>query len=420
MAPAVVGWLRVLPAHVTHEQTRVNGMSTEVLRWTAEEAAAPRLTPPVYFIMIPGNPGSVHFYVRYLDALYRRSNSRLNIVCVGHASHSVHSASGERYNLQQQVAHKVAFVQRLLQDVSPGAQLVLAGHSVGAYMAVEVLRSVPVTSLHKCILLFPTLMHIGRTVNGTSMMPLFRYFRPVATFATRVLSWLPAPLQRAVLRVGIPEPDDAAMAAGMSLLHPNVTANTLWMALHEMNEILHMDEAHFDAVQHKCVAYFAEQDGWVNPADVDFMEGRFSSARVIRCEEGHKHAFVLSPNSSSRLAELTWSWLELDGAASASAGGGDVPAAQAQHTVLAGGSTDTLDLDASTSLASALPASAHDDTCAMPPISWQPPPSGESTVSEDHSGVHAPAAAAAALPKEAAAPAAVQHTSSVAEEDAHV
>jgi pimeloyl-ACP methyl ester carboxylesterase len=279
--------------------------------------------PRTIVVIFPGNPGAVDFYCTFASTLQKLSASasaaqsssspspEVAVVTVGHASHSSRTATRTRFDLAQQVSHKASVVAHLL-SLEPGARLVLVGHSVGAYMALEVARSLPPDALRAAVLLFPTVMHIGATVNGTKLLPLFRFGRGVAWVAAAVVALLPSFLQRRLVSaVGLPKgTDPMAVDATLSLLHPEVAYNALWMALHEMREIVALDEAHARRLQDKLKFYFAHEDGWVRPSDPATLRRVLPGAVFVECNEGHKHAFVLRPESVRRVAEVTWGWVQ--------------------------------------------------------------------------------------------------------------
>lgn len=129
----------------------------------------------VIFVMVPGNPGCVNFYHDYAEHLHRCAAGKMNIVVVGHlgtllapccasrlrsSGHSVSSQTTERHSLVDQVNHKTEFVAHLMKQ-HPDARFVLAGHSVGAYICTEIMRTLPAEKVLKAVLLFPTVSNIG-------------------------------------------------------------------------------------------------------------------------------------------------------------------------------------------------------------------------------------------------------------------
>jgi hypothetical protein len=309
------------------------------LHYASPPGGAPR-RPPTFFVMLPGNPGVPDCYTRYLAAVAAAAAGDaavaggagfpLHTLTIGHTAHTADTACDTRYSLDDQLAHKRAVLAALL-DAHPDARLVLAGHSVGAYMVVELLRSLPPAAVVRCVLLTPTLSNIGASPNGVRLTPLFRYAPPLAGLLTGVLAALPQPVAAGVLKWAVAEAraDDATLRSLLPLVHRAVPVNALHLAATEMADIGPLDAAHLRAHAGKLDFYYAPGDGWVADTDAAAAQALVSGvpgARVVRCDEGHTHAFVLSGASSERLGRRTWSWIRdavLAAAGSDGAGDGD-------------------------------------------------------------------------------------------------
>ncbi|CBQ69812.1 conserved hypothetical protein [Sporisorium reilianum SRZ2] len=170
-----------------------------------------RSTPPrVVLLFIPGNPGVSSYYIDFLHAIYTSpllKTSGIEILAVSHRGHAplpsigtnsvwgdngtnaAQAGKGYGCTLRDQVRHKVAVVDavhRMYNSEERRAQVVVVGHSIGAWIAGEVLKARP-----ECVdgvqLLFPTMEWIGRTPNARRIRTLL--LNPVAR---RVV--LPVPL----------------------------------------------------------------------------------------------------------------------------------------------------------------------------------------------------------------------------------
>jgi hypothetical protein len=272
---------------------------------------------PVHLLIFPGNPGSPYFYLDYATTLYLASGKRLPITICSHACHSVGSTgvAGSRprhYDLSAQVRHKAAIAAHLLRTSAAGKRLVLMGHSVGAYMCLEVMRALPEAAIARALLLFPTLLEIGSSPNGLSMMPLFRFGRWGLAALALLVGALPLGLQRGLARLRLPpDASPATVDAALTIIHPLVGANALYLAYTEMRDIRALDTALVRRLAPRCVAFFGEGDGWNRPQDHCLVEEAFGGqGRVIFCREGHPHGFVVHPKSSAAVAEKCWEWLK--------------------------------------------------------------------------------------------------------------
>jgi pimeloyl-ACP methyl ester carboxylesterase len=264
--------------------------------------------------MIPGNPGNrklatiardcspcVLLAAAFYSTFSRHLAARLGYCDVASVAHVGHSGRGQSHtflHLDDQVAHKIALVRDLLAR-EPDLRLVLAGHSVGAYICLHLMRQFSANVL-RCFMLFPTVENIGTTPNGQRMAPLF--LLPSRLAAAAVASALPVLLPKPLLRRAVSahlglavtlsadskrapaaasdarsDNDSAAGSAAAVAEHNATTAEgvldllswracraSLRMAAHEMKEIRALNEWGGDDVirQHaqRIVWYFGQND----------------------------------------------------------------------------------------------------------------------------------------------------------------
>eukprot|EP00039_Didymoeca_costata_P006857 m.94090 g.94090 ORF g.94090 m.94090 type:complete len:367 (-) comp13426_c0_seq1:1159-2259(-) len=267
-------------------------------------------------VLVPGNPGNPGFYVMFLNKLYSLSGKKLACIAVGHLGHSsvAPSRNDALHDLDTQNQHK-AKVLHALQIKYPKASFLLAGHSVGAHCMLQAFRHelVDRSRILMCIGLQPTLMHIGASPSGHSMYPLLKYFRDPLGYLAGLLFHLPRSVLHTLVRQYMgPKPDDVIVEEVLNLFHRNVARNLFHMALHEMHEILEVDnpeELHDMGLNSdKFIIYFSENDPWLsNQHELDIAE-LFPHARIINCADGIQHGFVKV--SSERMAEITYSWIK--------------------------------------------------------------------------------------------------------------
>ncbi|XP_059516442.1 lipid droplet-associated hydrolase isoform X4 [Myotis daubentonii] len=145
-----------IPVH--EEFTLCCGVETQVLKcgpWTNlfNDQSANR--PKLLIFIIPGNPGFSAFYVPFAKALYSAVNRRFPVWIISHAGHvlapkdkKILAASDDPnaqeikdiYGLRGQVEHKVAFLRT---HVPKETKLVVIGHSIGSYFALQILKHAP-------------------------------------------------------------------------------------------------------------------------------------------------------------------------------------------------------------------------------------------------------------------------------------
>ena len=292
-------------------------------------AGAPARSARALVLVFPGNPGAPAFYATFVAALAARGAARgVRVACVGHASHSALTASARGLDLRAQLAHKLAFVRLALRESPAAARrgaLVLVGHSVGAYMALEAAAELGVRpgpgpgpgatagAIAGVAALFPTLEHIGETPRGRALAPLFT---APGLALVALLAWLLRRLAPEVLlrwfagACVLPRGAGArAAAAAADLVHEHVARNALLLARHEMREIGAMRAAARSAARalgSRLLCYFAPGDGWNREGDAERTRAMFPLGRVVLCSGGHTHSFVMRPESVEAMAAEAW------------------------------------------------------------------------------------------------------------------
>ena len=161
-------------------------------------------SPPIHFLLITGNPGSAHFYTAFLSHLHSLSAHSLSVSCLsfaGHQSaHQLHHFTARRpYSLLDQTRLWQAFIAQLLER-EPHARIVLAGHSIGAWIALQCAAFIPRGQLLHSFLLFPTLWDMSGTPAGRRLRHVFAYGQRVLPLAARLMNAaLPAFIRRQLI-----------------------------------------------------------------------------------------------------------------------------------------------------------------------------------------------------------------------------
>ncbi|KAL1837400.1 hypothetical protein VTJ49DRAFT_3924 [Mycothermus thermophilus] len=261
-------------------------------------------------VMIPGNPGLVAYYEPFLATLRHLLDEKESQPGCRHAFH-IHGrnllgfadedhepafgtltdgpegpAAAEPFNLEDQIRGVCEHLCRLNQPAPPGGsdgndvhhgdrtrpfdEIILMGHSVGAYITVEVFHrhylarkaqqnrqqlppshdALTTLPLKSAILLFPTLTHIARSPRGQVMTFLANHISPynLNRLVTRpaadlLLFLLDLPFWPAWLRAGIVRrltggfPEHAAAATEQFLRQRDAIWQALHMGADEMRKI---------------------------------------------------------------------------------------------------------------------------------------------------------------------------------------
>ncbi|KAI3653599.1 hypothetical protein MP228_001546 [Amoeboaphelidium protococcarum] len=284
----------------------------------------------VLLFFIPGNPGVIDFYDQFLQSIHQKCDQRLNVIGVQHAKHTkesfieqyplVHSVKFNEseelrqtglFGLQDQINHQLAILDHLVAEEYKDARIILAGHSVGAYICTEIIKARPAYNFERSLLLFPTLENIAATPNGSLLSPAFSWMgRLCLSSAATALSFLPVnALQSAVSRViGTNDAESAIVASQM--IDSDVCQNALYMAYTEMAQIQNLDERFYKEHIDKLIFYYGVDDRWAPVKHYQDMKARFPSGQVHLCSNGLSHSFVLGGQGSETMATIASEWLQ--------------------------------------------------------------------------------------------------------------
>ena len=305
----------------------------------------------ILIFFITGNPALIEYYRPFLDYLcsqlheisprpyetHIHGQSLPGFEIAPDANPYRHLSSKQPNDLEAQIAFTLSALQTATQTLSststPPAEpsVILIGHSVGAYIALELLQRqaargarVPIAA---AIALFPTIVDIASSANGAAFTALtaLPFAVPAAAAAARLLAavlpgaWLAA----VVRRVTGMERRGAAVTAAWMGAACGVRA-ALVMAKDEMRvigadcwgpEVWGMEaEEDCGAVQkpHRLFFYFGAEDPWVSAAARDgiiaargsrAMESNDARAPVMEVDaNGVPHGFCVREEHSRIVA----------------------------------------------------------------------------------------------------------------------
>lgn len=290
-------------------------------------------------VFIPGNPGLIGYYTPFLSTLRelldeaesRKGSTKSfhlygqNLLGFSDADHNPpFSSSAPPFTLEDQINHFSARLTELSTlRLSSGAtvpfdHILIMGHSVGAYIAIEVFHrhhllltqpsSTPPLNLKTGILLFPAISHIARSPNGQILnrlraSPFFNQWahhigRALVTPIPRVcLEWICQTVLRQSHHASVATTDFLTSRDG------------IWQALHlGKDEMVSITEDRWseDLWEHqgrdeagKFFFYFGTGDRWVDEGSRDeFIAARRKAGggggvKVVMDEGGIPHAFCI-------------------------------------------------------------------------------------------------------------------------------
>ncbi|GAA5933664.1 hypothetical protein JCM3775_003766 [Rhodotorula graminis] len=296
---------------------------------------SPALPLKLVLLFIPGNPGLVDFYRHFLaslrDSLPLELRNQTKLYAVGHLRHTPGFDEDRGFNprglpsLDDQVKDKCTFVESIADEDGigrpDGPKLVVLGHSIGAWIGLQMLKALPqqISSLHA---LFPTLSHMALTPNGRRLSPLFSSWalRPVF-LSTSALSYLPRALLSRIVALMTGQSGAGAQVTTALVGSPESVVAALTMAREELERVRDVDVDALERYGDRMWVYWAAEgvDGWVTEEAVreidDVLErvaGEEGRARRQRCSEGMPHAFVLNEAHTTSLARKCAGWIVED------------------------------------------------------------------------------------------------------------
>ncbi|XP_011627154.2 uncharacterized protein LOC18444477 isoform X3 [Amborella trichopoda] len=210
----------------------VSGFITELIEVHCDR-------PLLHVLFIPGNPGVVSFYKEFVEAIYGQLDEKASITAIGHISHTEKNwEKGRLFSLQEQIDHKIEFVDRQLQNSE--TPIVLVGHSIGSHISLEIFRRFP-DKVAYCIGLYPFL-----TLNKESYQQIFIGTIAMSPILSTIISslaalfgLLPNLISASLVKrsVGCSWSSSAVTATCTHLLKYHTVRNALFMAMTEFGKI---------------------------------------------------------------------------------------------------------------------------------------------------------------------------------------
>ncbi|KAH0578250.1 hypothetical protein H2248_004028 [Termitomyces sp. 'cryptogamus'] len=255
------------------------------------------------------NPGLLDLYVPFLEFLYAKdTSSNLAIFAGSHIGHTPGiEANTSGHGLPAQIESSIEAFDAIQSNFGAGIRIVVAGHSVGSWLSLQILKTRP-SPVAGVFLLFPTISHIRDTPNGRMLS---WFFSAPMTIFVSWLSHLTQILPLSVLALFFPSWSLSQVLVFQTFLHsPSSILAALRMADDEMHTIRGLDVPLLTAHRDRLWFYFAEHDDWVGEQlnhVLDSFEPELEKFRIVHGQEGIPHAFCL--NHGEQLASQCHQWL---------------------------------------------------------------------------------------------------------------
>ena len=281
-------------------------------------------------LVIPGSPGAGQFYLPFAQRVQELFQHKVNVAVVSHAGHSpgcyreggefetpssAVAEDGRRwFSLEDQVQHKMAYLE---EAVSPSSELIIIGHSIGCYVATQMLKQIRTDRVKKVLMLFPVMERIAESRNGQTFYRFYYGFlKMLLVFFVGFISLLPYTMQRMLhwLCQCMKEPSlQLPLVEGsLHLTSAGSWFNILSMAHQELQEVKQLDATMLEKYGPKFVLYYGKLDRWV-PDDVyATTKEAFPLCEVVQCKRGCQHAFVEKESDISYIAKFVHSRIEVE------------------------------------------------------------------------------------------------------------
>ncbi|KNC34320.1 hypothetical protein FF38_05989 [Lucilia cuprina] len=255
-------------------------------------------------ICITGNPGLPGFYTEFCGELHKRLDEKMPVWVIGHLGHDDPPESSLRevpqlkgneeiFDLEGQIRHKIEFIEKY---VPSGVKIHLMGHSIGAWMILQMLQNDSVRKrVKKCYLLFPTVERMIESSNGWIFtkiaLPLYSVFGFLITLFNR----LPELLRIFLIQIyfwfsNIP---NYFIGTALKYTKASVCEKVVFLAEDEMARVRGLQKDIVRAYLDLLKFYYGTTDGWVPVKYYNQIKEQFPEIDAVLDTKKIDHAFVL-------------------------------------------------------------------------------------------------------------------------------
>uniref|UniRef100_J3L815 Lipid droplet-associated hydrolase n=2 Tax=Oryza brachyantha TaxID=4533 RepID=J3L815_ORYBR len=262
--------------------------------------------PSIHVLLIPGNPGIVAFYKDFVEELYENLGGKASITAIGHISHSKKDAErGRLFSLHEQIDHKVDFIEQEFQHSEQS--LVLVGHSIGAYICLEIFNRLQ-KKVKFCVGLYPFLTLNKNSIKQSAIGYIARssfLCKGVSSFVSFIGSFQASVTRSIVRRLLGPSWSVTAVEATCShLLWYHTMRNVLFMAMTEFTKLSEEPDWNFISAKQDQIAFlFGVDDHWGPLAHLEEISKRAPGAALSVETEGHTHGYCCTEAGSFWVAD---------------------------------------------------------------------------------------------------------------------
>ena len=291
----------------------VNGRKTQVFCSGSLEEDATRV------IFIPGNPGVVRFYWRFLNSLATSTETEYRVYAMSYPGHDVSGLSSDvkgawdRLSLEEQIEHKIAFIRA---HVPEGAKVILIGHSLGCYIIMQMLKRNSLANIEivKIGLICPVIACMAESPTGQWFGPFCTKHPLLGRALVQSASWLPRFILRRFVSQKLEDYfgasdylEDIVSTAINFVKQPPCVLNAIHIGIDALDVIKEMDMDTLIQYKDRLTIWYTSLDHWVP----DGMYQDLAKAHPELCIHpiGTQHAFML--HAAVEVAKAVGAWLKI-------------------------------------------------------------------------------------------------------------
>lgn len=212
-----------------------------------------------------------------------------------------------KYGLDAQVQHKAEFIR---QYVPNNVKIHLIGHSVGAWMILELLKIPDIKSrIHRGYLLFPAIEHMRTSPNGWIYRNVVQRFWMLLNLIITIFSKLPviAQLMFIYLYFFVMNIPNHFVGTALKYSRPSILRKIVYLADEEMDRIVEPDYTVLEDNANILKLYYGASDGWAPVKYCHRLKERVAGLDAQVDIYRYAHAFVL--RSSTEMGRLVGQWI---------------------------------------------------------------------------------------------------------------
>lgn len=197
------------------------------------------------------------------------------------------------YDLKGQVYHKAEFINKYVPE---NVKIHLMGHSIGAYVILELLKRPSIKNrVQKEYLLYPTIERLGATPNGRIFTKVFPLLTWLGIFIFWLFNILPPVLRIPFVYIyflifRIPK---YFVGTAIKYARPSVVHKVIALAVEEMEIVNELDEQLIGENLKLLKLYYGTTDGWAPVSYYEDLKAKFPQIDAQLCDRGMPHAFCL-------------------------------------------------------------------------------------------------------------------------------